>query len=32
MLPDVNPDDGDESQKWVLVWSRRYLEALGGRV
>jgi hypothetical protein len=29
MLPDVDPDDRDVSQKWVLVCSRDDLEALG---
>jgi hypothetical protein len=29
MLPDVDPDDRDVSQKWVLVCGRDDLEALG---
>lgn len=32
MLPDVNPNDRDESQERVLVGGRGDLEALGGGV
>jgi hypothetical protein len=32
MLPDIDPDDGDEVEEGVLVGSGRDLEKLGSRV